>query len=235
MSETTSILVEACVDSLQGALVAQSAGANRLELNFALELDGITPSAGLVNQVLEQANLPVIAMVRPRSGDFCYSDLEWQTMMADAKLLLDTGVHVLAFGARKSDRTVDVNRCEAMRDLARDRELVFHKAFDEIEDWTEAGSQLIELGIDRVMTSGRMASSADGIPAIRQLQSDFEGRLVVLPAGGVNASNAVQIVEQGGVSQLHGTFSRGNPTDFQGISDEIQSAISALATRFHHP
>ena len=107
------ILVEVCVDSLEGAIVAAEAGANRLELNYALELDGLTPSAGLVEQVLSHVSVPVIAMCRPRASDFCYTEREYQTMIADARRLKEQGVAGVAFGfvdvtgALDQERTIE--------------------------------------------------------------------------------------------------------------------------------
>ena len=226
-------LVEVCVDSLEAALVAEKSGADRLELNFALELDGLTPSLGLVESVLEQVNLPVITMVRPRSGDFFYRPAEWSTMLRTSAWLLESGAAGVAFGALNQDRTVDEKRCQEMRALAADRELVFHKAFDEIADWSIAGQQLIDIGIDRVMTSGRETGCLEGVPAMKRLQCEFRGRLAVLPAGGITATNVVEVLEAVDVDQVHGSFSGGNPRDFLAIEAEIVAAVGNLKTHFN--
>ena len=111
------ILVEVCVDSLEGAIVANESGADRLELNLALELDGLTPSSGLVAEVLDSVSIPVITMCRPRSGDFCYSEKEWQTMLSDSRHLADLGVAGIAFGANLENGQPDMPRIEQILSL----------------------------------------------------------------------------------------------------------------------
>jgi copper homeostasis protein len=233
ISQPKPFLVEVCVDSLEAALIAEKSGADRLELNLALELDGLTPSPGLVQSVLEQVNLPVITMVRPRSGDFFYRPDEWTTMLRSAAWLLEAGVAGVAFGALNDNRTVDRRRCHEIRALVADRELVFHKAFDEIADWSEAGQQLIDIGIDRVMTSGRAAGCLAGVPAMQRLRCEFGGRLSVLPAGGISATNVVEVLEAVDVDQVHGSFSGGNPRDFPAIEAEIGAAVGNLKSHFN--
>ena len=231
-TESAPFLLEACVDSLQGALVAEQAGAQRLELNLALELDGLTPSAGLVESVLERVTTPVVAMVRPRSGDFCYDAHEWQTMLRSAKWLMGAGVQGLAFGAVTGDRKVDGERCRQMRDLVGEGDLVFHKAFDQLVDWSTASRQLMDLCVDRVMTSGRAAGCPAGLPAMRELVDETAGQLNILPAGGISAANVVEVVRFLGVKQVHGSFSGGNPRNYQGLRSEIQSARANLRAYF---
>ena len=231
-TESAPFLMEACVDSLQGALVAEQAGAQRLELNLALELDGLTPSAGLVESVMERVTIPVVAMVRPRSGDFCYDAHEWQTMVCSAQWLMGAGVQGLAFGAVTDDRKVDGERCRQMRDLVGEGDLVFHKAFDQLVDWSSASRQLMDLGVDRVMTSGRAAGCSAGLPAMRELVDRTAGQLSILPAGGISAANVVEVVRFLGVKQVHGSFSGGNPRNYQGLECEIQAARANLRAYF---
>ncbi|MCH2181023.1 MAG: hypothetical protein MK108_03375 [Mariniblastus sp.] len=231
-TDSVPFLVEACVDSLQGALVAEQAGAERLELNFALELDGLTPSSGLVKSVLDQVTIPVVAMVRPRSGDFCYEPHEWQTMIRSAQWLLAAGVSGLAFGAVTADRSVDRERCREMRDLVGEGELVFHKAFDHLADWSTASRQLIDLGIDRVMTSGRADGCPAGLQVMRELVEETGGELNILPAGGISAANVIEVVRVLGIEQVHGSFSGGNPRDYRSVGSEIESTLANLQSYF---
>ncbi len=233
MSQKKSFLVEVCVDSLEGALVAEQAGADRLELNAALELDGLTPSSGLTQAVLDRVSLPVISMVRPRSGDFCYRDHEWQTMLRSAAWLVDAGVAGLAFGAVTPSLTVDLDRCLEMRHLAAGRELVFHKAFDVLADWSTSTQQLIDAGVDRVMTSGRADGCLAGISAMQTLCRQTEGRLGILPAGGILASNVVELVRATGLKQVHGSFSTGNPRNYTRLAGEIRAVVENLQMHFN--
>jgi copper homeostasis protein len=223
------ILIEACVDSLQGAVVAAQAGADRLELNSALELDGLTPSMGLVDQVMAAVSIPVITMCRPRSGDFCYSACEWRVMMADAAALADRGIAGIAFGCLNADHQIDRQRIEEMRARFSSITLVFHKAFDAILDPINGATQLANLGINRLMTSGRCRCSYEGAAQIRAIVSAAQGRIEVIPAGGVTSANAADIVAQTGVDQLHGSFSGGKPQEFMRMGNEIRQTIAALA------
>ena len=222
------ILVEVCVDSLEGAIVAAEAGADRLELNLALQLDGLTPSAGLVQQVLEAVSIPVIAMCRPRAGDFCYSEKDWQTMLADASRLADFGVHGIAFGANTADHGLDESRVQQMRELVPSIELVYHKAMDALRDPTTEIKRLASLGVDRIMTSGGVPNSLDGAEQISALRLAAGDEIEVLPAGGVSSANALEIVELAGVSQIHGSFSGGRPNDFAGVDKEIRKTLEQL-------
>ncbi|MEO1996647.1 MAG: copper homeostasis protein CutC [Planctomycetaceae bacterium] len=196
-------------------------------------MDGLTPSAGLVKSVLDQVNIPVVAMVRPRAGDFCYESGEWQTMIRSAQWLLETGVHGLAFGAVTADGKVDRERCRQMRALVGQRDLVFHKAFDCLADWSTSSRHLIDLGIDRVMTSGRADGCPAGLAAMRELLDETAGQLTILPAGGISAANVVDVVRTLGVEQVHGSFSGGNPRNYRFMGREIESTLANLRSYFN--
>ena len=218
------ILVEVCVDRLESALIAQQSGADRVELNLALELEGLTPSAGLLLRVASQLKIPVIAMARPRAGGFCYAEDDWATLLKDADWLIGNGATGIAFGALTPAGSVDVDRCRQMRKLIGERELVFHKAFDEVADPLEALEQLDSVGIDRVMTSGLAATAEEGIASIAQLEQR-SGRIEILPAGGISSQNAGLLVTHTGCRQIHGSFR--NSTDGD-LGREIRSVIASL-------
>lgn len=223
-----SVLVEVCTASVQGAIDAQDAGADRIELNYALELDGLTPGAGLLDLVLSQVRIPVIAMARPRGGNFHYSDLEWETLVHDARHMLNRGVHGIAFGCLNATGQIDPERCHEMRRLAGGREIVFHKAFDEVANWESGLTTLIEAGVNRVMTSGLESTANEGIQTISQIVEWAAGRIEVLPAGGVSSENAEKIVKTTGAGQIHGSFASGGKA---GIPEEIRRTIAALESR----
>ncbi len=220
------IMVEACVGSLAGAQIAELAGADRIELNSALELDGLTPSAGLVQRVVHDIRIPVIAMARPRSGKFCYSDDEWETLKSDVRWLLNHGVDGIAFGCLDPGGQVDLARCREIRAMAESHLLVFHKAFDEATDWSLGLERLVEAGLNRVMTSGQQPTAMDGLSTIQALVRQAAGRIEVLPAGRVSSENAVKIVSETGCNQLHGSFSSSGPDQ---IGTEIRRTIQRLA------
>ena len=224
----TGILIEVCVACCATAAEALEAGADRLELNSALELDGLTPQTELVRWVLARSTVPAIAMARPRPGDFCYSPEEWSTLLADAERLLAVGATGIAFGVLTADHQVDVSRCAEMRKLAGDAELVFHKAFDEVRHPEVALDCLIETGIQRVMTSGLSATALEGAAIIGRLIQQSQGRIEILPAGRITAANGVDLIARTGCRQLHGSFGR-NPD--QTMGDEVRLLKSQLFAR----
>lgn len=222
----TKILVETCAASFESAQAAVLAGADRIELNLALELDGLTPSSGLLRRVTSELQVPVIAMARPRAGDFVYSVHEWATILADADYLVNHGAAGVAFGCLNSQGEVEIDRCRQIRGIIGDRELVFHKAFDVTCDWKSAMDALVEVGVNRIMTSGQQTTAFEGRSEIAAMLEYANGRIEVLPAGGVNSSNANQIVNETKCSQVHGSFSVGANG---AIIAEIERVIASLA------
>lgn len=225
------MIVEACVDSVASAISAQSAGAGRIELNCALQLDGLTPSIGLLERVREAVQIPIICMVRSRAGDFCYSDDDWMTMKNEIRWLLDNGADGLAFGALNDQRTLDIEKCQAILDIARSRaancELVFHKAFDVASNWRSTMDDLVRIGFDRIMTSGQAAKALEGLEELQSMVQEAGERIEILPAGGIRSDNAALIVEKTGCRQVHGSFRRTlGPFDGQARRD-FESELGA--------
>jgi copper homeostasis protein len=201
------ILLEVCTDSVQGAIEAGAAGADRVELCLCLENGGVTPSIGLLREVLSLIRIPVIALVRPRSGGFVYSQLEQRVMLRDAGEALAAGASGLAVGALLPEGTPDMGFLEEIRKLMEGRELVFHRAFDRIPDMPGTLPMLASAGIDRVLTSGGKATAEEGIGMIRELVLRSGGRPVVMPGGAVSPRNIPELVRSTGCRELHGSFS----------------------------
>ncbi len=196
-------LIEVCVGSVADARAAVAAGANRLELCSATELGGLTPSAGLLEAVTEQVDLPVMVMIRPRPGGFCYSDTEFDVAKREANNALQYPIAGLVFGFLDAEGNVNRDQCREMVDLAGERETVFHRAFDVVPDPLAAVDVLVELGITRLLTSGQEPRTLDGAKLIRQLFKRASDRMQILPGGGISAVHAVEIVERTGCIQLH--------------------------------
>lgn len=197
--------VEICCGSYEDALNAYRGGASRIELNSALHLGGLTPSLATLTLTKKDTDLKVIAMVRPRGAGFHYTDDEFRVMKHDAVMLLEHGADGIAFGCLDESGHIDRKRTGQMISIIKDfqGEVVFHRAFDCVEDPIEAIETLIELGVDRVLTSGLETKATDGIEIIKQLQKDYGNRIEILAGSGINASNAKEIMEKTGISQVH--------------------------------
>lgn len=201
------VRVEVAVATLADAQTAQAAGADRLELNAALELGGLTPSLGTLVEVKCATSLPVVVMIRPRPGGFAYSDAEFRTMQRDADVALSHGADALAFGVLTGDRTIDLGRAREFVRQAGGSPIVFHRAFDLTADPLVALDQLIDMGVTRVLTSGQQISAPAGTGMIRRLIERSAGRIEVLPGGGIGPGNVTDLIARTGATQVHGSFS----------------------------
>jgi copper homeostasis protein len=199
------VLLEVAVASLDDVIAAHENGADRVELNAALALGGLTPSLGLVEATHEVA-VEVIAMARPRPGGFRYTDAEFRVLLRDAERMLNAGADGVAFGVLTAEGRVDRKRCAEVVALARPKAAVFHRAFDVTPDPFEALEELIDLGIKRVMTSGQEATAIQGAPLIARLIEQAKGRIEILPAAGVKPINVLELVERTGCDQVHGSL-----------------------------
>lgn len=197
------ILLEVCVGSVADVEAAMSAGADRLELCSALEVGGLTPSLGLVEAVLAISPVPVVVMVRPRAGGFCYDAHEFAVMLRDAGRFLEMGASGIVFGILDRAGQIDVARSQELVHLADELDTVFHRAFDFVADQRAALDALIGIGCARVLTSGGAATAYGGAPRIRELIVQAAVQIGILPGGGINAANAAQLVRATGCTQIH--------------------------------
>ncbi|MDR2759397.1 MAG: copper homeostasis protein CutC [Spirochaetaceae bacterium] len=196
------IIVEVCCGTAAEAYHARNAGADRVELNSALSLGGISPSIGAV-RLVKKAGIRSMVMIRPRSGDFCYSQAEFETMKADAIALREEGVEGAVFGILNPNRTVDRKRCRELMEILGGMETVFHKAFDETADWQGTLDTLVDLGVTRILTGGLQARADDGVPIIREMIAKAAGRIEILCGGGIRKDNVRRIIEATGCGQVH--------------------------------
>lgn len=198
-------IIEICCGSYEDALAAFKGGAKRIELNSALYLGGLTPSLGALILTKKNTSLKVISMVRPRGAGFCYSDEDFEVMKADAALLMENGSDGIAFGCLTSDCMVDEKKTGEIINIIKkyNGEAVFHRAFDCVKDPYKAMEKLIELGAHRVLTSGQEQKAIDGICLLADLQKKYGDKIQILAGSGVNSSNALEIMEKTGISQVH--------------------------------
>lgn len=199
----STIAVEICIDSVEGALAAQAGGANRVELCDNLVEGGTTPSSGMIRTVRKQLSIALNVIIRPRGGDFCYTDHEFAVMQADVEQAKALGADGVVIGLLHPDGRVDVERTAQLVTLARPLSVTFHRAFDMSVDPHQALAELMALGMDRVLTSGAAADAAAGLGLIAALVKQAAGKIVIMAGGGVNAENARQIVADSGVREIH--------------------------------
>ena len=200
-------LFEVCAGSVQDCINAQLGGADRVELNSALHLGGLTPSLAMLKLVKEKTSLKVICMDRPRAAGFCYDDVEIETMFEDAKILLENGADGISFGFLNSDATINVTETKKMVELIHQyqKEAVFHRAFDCVDDPMHAIKQLIDCGVDRILTSGLQPTAMQGASVLEKLQSEFGVQIELLAGSGINANNIRALKGQTGLHQFHGS------------------------------
>ena len=200
-------LFEVCAGSVQDCINAQLGGADRVELNSALHLGGLTPSLAMLKLVKEKTSLKVICMDRPRAAGFCYDDVEIETMFEDAKILLENGADGISFGFLNSDATINVTETKKMVELIHQyqKKAVFHRAFDCVDDPMHAIKQLIDCGVDRILTSGLQPTAMQGASVLEKLQSEFGDQIELLAGSGINANNIRALKEQTGLHQFHGS------------------------------
>lgn len=201
------MLLEICTASVEDCLTAQAGGADRVELNSALALGGLTPSLGLLREARQELRIPLIAMIRPRPAGFCYCASEFRVMQRDIELALAHGADGIAFGILREDGCIDISRCAEIVKQAGGKEAVFHRAFDVTPKPFEALEQLIDLGITRVMTSGQESSAYNGAVNIARFSEQARGRIQILPAGGINRFTIADVLSRTGCEQVHASLS----------------------------
>ena len=197
------ILLEVCCGSAAVALQAATAGAGRVELCDNLVEGGTTPSHGAVEVAVAQAGVPVMAMVRPRGGDFLYSDVDFDVMLRDVHHMKRLGASGVVFGILDADGRVDRERSLRLIEAARPLSVTFHRAFDVSRNLEESLDALIALGVDRVLTSVGRPAVTDDLGRLQALIERADGRLLVLPGGGVTPDNVTSVAAVPGVSEVH--------------------------------
>jgi copper homeostasis protein len=228
------VTVEIVCCSVADALAAEQGGAHRIELCKALEVGGLTHSPGVLYTVKDRISLPIMVMVRLRSGDFYYADDELDTMARAAARYIDLGADGIVFGALNADGTVNAPACRRLREIAGERQTVFHRAFDLTTDPFAALDTLMEVGITRILTSGQQATAVEGAALIRQLRERAAGSIEILPGGSIRAHNVREILARTGCDQVHlapmtpRPDGRGNAIEAETVA-EVVRAVSESA------
>jgi copper homeostasis protein len=206
------VTIEVCVENTDGLLAAERGGADRAELCASLLEGGLTPSWGMILEAKRLARIPFHVIVRPRGGDFLYSDVEFAAMLADVRALRDLGVAGVVVGCLSPDGTIDETRMRALVEAARPLSVTCHRAFDMTRDPVEAVEALVRCGVDRVLTSGQRDTAVEGITILRATVEAARGRLVVMACGGLDADTIARVRDETGVSELHFAALRTEPS-----------------------
>ena len=195
-------VVEVCAFSLESCIAAELGGAKRIELCASIFEGGTTPSAGLIKFAKQKTSIEIHAMVRPRGGDFCYSDDEILVMQEDIRMLKAFGCNGVVLGILQKDGKVNIAQTKAMVNLATPMQVTFHRAIDMTPDYKEALENIIETGCNRILTSGQKNTAMDGIEVLKNLVNQAKGRIEIMAGSGINADNAALLLHTG-VNALH--------------------------------
>ena len=206
----TDVLVEVCVESIDSALAAQQNGAARVELCQNLAEGGTTPSFAMIEAARRLLALKVFVLIRPRAGDFLYNDTEFSLMQMDIHCCGKMGCDGVVIGMLNVDGSIDARRCAVLIAIAREygMQVTFHRAFDHCCNLTEGLEAIIDLGCERVLTSGGHPSAIEGTAVLRQLILQAGERIIVMPGAGITRENAAELIQNTGAKEIHGSFRR---------------------------
>ena len=224
------MILEICANSYQSAVNAEIASAHRIELCSEISVGGITPSLGLLKKVLQSLTIPVHVLIRPRSGNFTYSDKEFEIMKENIRLCKDLGCAGIVSGVLHEDNTIDIKRTKELIELSKPMSFTFHRAFDVVSKPKEALLQLIALGVHRLLTSGQEEKAEDGIDLLLELQKIAEDKLTILPGSGINSENCIHF-KNNGFTEIHSSASKiiSNRThSYFGNTPQIVSDINSI-------
>ena len=193
--------------NIESCIAAQDAGANRIELCDNPSEGGTTPSYGFIKAAREKLSIDLFVMIRPRGGDFLYRDDEFEIMKNDIAVCKELGCDGIVMGLLMPDGNVDKKRCRQLVEYAYPLGVTFHRAFDRAKDPLQAMEDIIEIGCERILTSGLRTKAIDGVELIKQLILSADERIIIVPGSGVNADNIIQLAESTGAVEFHSSAS----------------------------
>lgn len=199
----TNYKFEICTNSVESCLAAETGGANRVELCAGIPEGGTTPSYGEILMARKHLNIKLHVIIRPRGGDFFYTPLEIETMIKDIELCNELKVDGVVFGCLNADGSINMPAMRELMDAAKGLSVTFHRAFDVCNNPQKALEQIIELGCDRVLTSGQEINAELGIPLLKELHKQANKRIIILAGCGVNEQNIKKIALETGINEFH--------------------------------
>lgn len=239
--------LETIAFNIQSCVLAQAAGANRIELCDNLGEGGTTPSYGFIKAARQVLKIDLFPIIRPRGGDFLYSDAEFDIMKTDIQICKDLGCDGVVFGLLNNDATVDKIRCKILVQLAYPMCATFHRAFDRVTDPSQALDDVIECGFDRILTSGFYPTAMEGLDNLKKLIQVADERIIIMPGSGVRASNVGELAQALGAVEFHSSarklenscmkfFNENMKENLQAVTideEEIKSMIEILSQLQH--
>lgn len=224
------ICVEVCVESVDHACAAERGGADRIELCTDLSSGGITPTFGFMQTVRRHVKIPIHALIRPHSRDFCYSDYEFEIMRDDIVAAKESGMNGIVLGILHRDARIDVARTGTLVDLANPLPVTFHRAFDEPADAESALEAVIQTGASRILTSAGKKAATDGLSTLARLMQAAQNRIVIMPCGGINDGNALRIIQETSAREIHTSLGGSNSSRNWGVRQAGNSGNSEKLT-----
>ncbi|MGC2399378.1 MAG: copper homeostasis protein CutC [Acidobacteriaceae bacterium] len=225
------LALEICVESVEHAVAAERGGAQRIELCIDLSSGGITPSAGMMQTARRHVHAPIHVLIRPRAGDFCYSDHELEIMRDDIQAAKGFGMNGVVLGILRDNTRVDIERTKALVELAHPLPVTFHRAFDATANLDTSLEDVIQTGAARILTSGAQARATDGLPTLRRLVQAARERILLMPCGGIDSENILHIVQSTMAQEIHtsvGASRSGSTIGASALSGGTEAADSIL-------
>ena len=226
-------LLEITVESLDTALAAERGGADRIELCSELAHGGVTPPVATLRKVHDELEIPVFAIIRPRAGNFCYTDAEFTAMLRSIATARDLGLDGIAVGVLREDNTVDTERTRELIEAARPLEVTFHRAFDHTPDLLRALEDVVQTGATRILTSGGANGAPEGAAKLRKLVDAARDGITVMPGAGLHAANIVQIAAETRAREFHSGLGTVLPYGSTNLA-KFESEIHAMKRLLHN-
>ena len=214
------MIIEVCANSYESAINAEQGGADRIELCKDLHIDGLTPTYEIAKKTIDKLKIPVFILIRPREGDFNYSNEEFELMKADIMKFKEMGCKGIVSGVLNEDKTVDLGRTKELVELTRPLEFTFHRAFDKIINPIKGLEELIEIGSNRILTSGQEDLAINGIKLIEKLIKIAANRITIMPGSGVKSANIKEFISIGS-NEIHGSFSKNYKTQINILENVV--------------
>jgi copper homeostasis protein len=223
-------LLEIAVFNIESALTALSAGADRIEFCENPMEGGTTPSFGSLKTLIQKTSQPIFPIIRPRGGDFLYSDDEFASIKSDLLLVKELGYPGAVIGLLKEDGHIDINRTAELVSMAGQMEITFHRAFDRCIDPLKGLEDIIQTGCKRILTSGQVPNAGNALPLLKELVEIANDRIIIMPGSGVRASNIAEIINKTGAKEIHSSARKNYPSSmlFNKVSMQEQMLFTGV-------